>query len=250
MGTVCAFCGASPTTREHILPRWLQKYFPDKVLEHSRSSGGVSVNVWDAGAFTATSRIACASCNNGWMSRLERHAEPFVSALALGHRISLDPFLQPIVATWAYKTALVFETAQATDSARLSEKEYVDFGSAMLPPPEASIYVGKYDWVPNDYVGRFLSRIDRNHPTSTGEPTDATVYKATLTLGAALFNVAIAWAGDGTRRVVEMQFPSGTMDKLRRIWRLDFSFDWPPAGAAFTEEEFIEMSIVTQSGGV
>jgi hypothetical protein len=217
LATACVFCGAEPTTREHILPRWFQKYFPAGVLEHSRSSAGVAVDVWDAGAFTATSRVACASCNSGWMSRLELRAEPVVSALALGQRMSLDPFLQPVVAAWAYKTALVFETAQASDSPRLPTREYVD--------------------------------PDRNHPTSSGEPTDTAIYKATLTVGSVLFHVAVAWAGDGSRQAVELQFPSAATDKLRRIWRLDFSFDWPPEGTALTEAEFIEMSVVAQDDG-
>lgn len=249
MATDCAFCGAKPTTREHILPKWLQKYFPDKVVEHSRSSGGAPVNVWDAGAFSATSRTACASCNNGWMSRLESHAEPLISAMALGQRISLDPFLQPVVAAWAYKTVLVFETSQATDTPRLSENDYKDVRSAMLPPSEVSVYVGKYHWEQNGYVGRFVSRVDRNHPTSTGEETELTIYKATLTVGTALFNIAFAWMADGSRRTVNMAFPVRAEDRLRRIWPLSYSFDWPPAGEGFGEADFVDMAVVNQNDG-
>lgn len=246
MATDCAFCGASPTTREHILPQWLGKYFPDSVVEHSRSTGGEPESVWDASAFSATSRIACASCNNGWMSRLESQAEPTISAMALGRRCWLDPFLQPIVAAWAYKTVLVFETAQATSASRLPPSEYDDFASAMLPPPEARVYVGSYEWEPTGHVGRFLSRVDRDHPTSTGEPTEVTIYKATLTVGAALFNVALGWAPDGSRPEIDMAFPPVSEDGIRRVWPLSPSFDWPPTGKDFDEEAFSQMAIVTR----
>lgn len=76
--------------------------------------------------------VVCASCNNGWISTLEKSAHRLLTAMVLGHMTTLTKLEVAVVATWAVKTALVFEllsegepvgatAASAEDQAKLRE---------------------------------------------------------------------------------------------------------------------------------
>ncbi len=51
----------------------------------------------------------CQGCNSGWLSDLETTAQAIVGALVRGRGAILDGEKQRTVATWAYKTVLLFQ---------------------------------------------------------------------------------------------------------------------------------------------
>lgn len=55
----------------------------------------------------------CQGCNSGWLSDLETTAQAIVGALVRGRRAILDGEKQRTVATWAYKTVLLFQMVRA-----------------------------------------------------------------------------------------------------------------------------------------
>ncbi|ATY17186.1 hypothetical protein CU254_42195 (plasmid) [Amycolatopsis sp. AA4] len=102
-------------TREHVLPDWLTGlglgFSP--VVHHAGPLNQVP-REWSSKPFRTTVRMVCATCNNGWLSELERKAKPVLTPLIRGEprRLSVDD--QALIAAWTCKTALVSLLASAT----------------------------------------------------------------------------------------------------------------------------------------
>ena len=93
---VCAYCGRfGSLTREHVFPRWIGEAYPDSSAvtpwRERHPFGGASV-VWDV----------CNSCNNGPLSRLDRHARRWWRG-ELGLAGSTEPHHLVALARWATK---------------------------------------------------------------------------------------------------------------------------------------------------
>lgn len=108
----CVFCGATPVTREHVIPEWIANYL---------SVNHMTVNVTDdAGrrtwttveSFNFVARIVCARCNGGWMAELENNARPLLLPLFDGTEVVLSIQEQGVIARWLWKTAVVTAVAQ------------------------------------------------------------------------------------------------------------------------------------------
>lgn len=113
----CAFCGASPTTSEHIFPRWLERYLPPdrrQVREVARyGEGGFDIQHPVVGLDFRLNRV-CAGCNNGWLSELEQASIPVLDPLISGLDLRLLSVRdQRQVALWAVKTAMLTDLTQA-----------------------------------------------------------------------------------------------------------------------------------------
>src|SRR5689334_18116997 len=106
---LCIFCGQSGCSLEHAFPDWLLKNvqrgrpiafhgaLPERNIQLAGPNAAVRV------------RAVCKTCNNGWMSNLEKAAKPSLAAMLNDISIGLDHAEQTLVATWAMKTAMVFE---------------------------------------------------------------------------------------------------------------------------------------------
>lgn len=148
------FCGGTPLTREHVLPRWLRKH-----LEYAEQTA-----VWTTGAtgeLESSSllpivpgervvRRVCATCNNGWMSALETDAEAVLTPLLRG-RSSLTRHQALRVSRWIYKTALVEQLLiqggprfAAADYARFAKdrgvNKRVSIHAATTPNPDVVVF--------------------------------------------------------------------------------------------------------------
>jgi hypothetical protein len=63
-----------------------------------------------AGSALALSRyLVCAKCNNGWMSRLQERAKPFLVQLFKGSRTALGDEAQSAIAAWATMVTMTAE---------------------------------------------------------------------------------------------------------------------------------------------
>jgi hypothetical protein len=115
MGNVkCVFCGVTRNrAKEHLWPVWLQQFLEGGSLlrtetHHAISGHAVSQRRLENGALVLGQ--VCEACNGGWMSQLEQRAAPILKALlaepgALAKNIEISE--ATILATWAYKTAIV-----------------------------------------------------------------------------------------------------------------------------------------------
>src|ERR1700737_138002 len=70
-----------------------------------------SERLLSAGHIAAKTRSVCKMCNTGWMSDLEQRSKPLLVGMMKGQTRTLYLVSQRIVATWAYKTALMLQEA-------------------------------------------------------------------------------------------------------------------------------------------
>ncbi|MGH2922380.1 MAG: hypothetical protein ACRDKU_09965, partial [Gaiellaceae bacterium] len=84
---------------------------PERItsVTHTQKSEGEELRTWTAGKLDMKVRRVCESCNNGWMSELEKAAQPVLLPLIEGKSKKLVPVEQEVVAVWAIKTALMCE---------------------------------------------------------------------------------------------------------------------------------------------
>src|ERR1700742_2428273 len=93
----CIFCLKPGTTNEHLFPDWLRVLFP-RTPKDTTTRGVTQWGQDKLGKLYAmpartihkghsgVTKIpyVCAGCNNGWMSRLENRARPFLMPLIQG----------------------------------------------------------------------------------------------------------------------------------------------------------------------
>src|SRR5690554_6219251 len=106
----CLFCGSTgPMSREHVMPRWMAKLFPDLAevdyIRAFQASGGDEAEHTRPGRpFDQTVKDFCVDCNTGWMARLEVAAAPILTPLVMDEPRSLSALDQETLAIWATKT--------------------------------------------------------------------------------------------------------------------------------------------------
>src|SRR4051812_14785329 len=112
----CLFCGCPLTSvraREHVLPQWL--------LQHLEARGHRALSYSTTDEFTHRSQSAaafvegrvCASCNNGWMARMEANIKPLLIRLVDGKQNvkDIDTTDMELLARWTAKTGLMLQTS-------------------------------------------------------------------------------------------------------------------------------------------
>ncbi|WP_405459690.1 hypothetical protein OG786_20905 [Streptomyces sp. NBC_00101] len=110
MAKVCVFCGGTPLTKEHVLPRWLKVALDPSVrrFRYIRlSEEGLQRH--DAPPLNDQVKVVCSECNSGWMNQLEESVRHFLPALIQGTACTLDAAEQQALATWTLKTLLMFQ---------------------------------------------------------------------------------------------------------------------------------------------
>lgn len=196
----CVFCGTtnSALTREHVIPKWARKALAIQ--------GGVTIHALDdptaekvlVGRLSDLNIVLndrlCATCNNVWLSGLERKVRPLLEPMAVSAKPTMiDPAAQQLLAFWAVKTCLLLELAfrQRYPDRRLAEgyqatpQELAWLRARDEPPPCSMVWLGCWDCqkeMPVNYepAGAEL-------PTTDGVPV--TGHFTTYTLGYVAFQV-------------------------------------------------------------
>lgn len=130
----CVFCGGTPVSSEHVLPKWLRNT-PAGAAAFARGAGqtlpphyigGFVVNPGPSGRLDVSwqgyergvripglqieVKAPCKPCNNGWMSKLELEAQQVLSPLITDAGPQLIPAEDSaVLRRWALKTAAMFE---------------------------------------------------------------------------------------------------------------------------------------------
>jgi hypothetical protein len=137
---------------------------------------------WQAPALNVTVRQVCASCNNGWMSRLETEAKPLLSPMIEGKAIGLSSREQVLAATWATKTAVMLSFTHGAQPVVPASHISELFGSGE-PPASTHVWIAAYEgewsgWYSGDVIG-------------IGPPskTEGLAYCATMVVGHLVFQV-------------------------------------------------------------
>jgi hypothetical protein len=103
---------------------------------------------WHATRPDFKAKVACADCNNGWMSDLEKAAKRRVPPLVHGLPSSLSRVDCAVLARWAAKTALMFQASERSEDGVVAPEFFAALRDAGNPgglPPTLRVWIGAVD---------------------------------------------------------------------------------------------------------
>jgi hypothetical protein len=106
---ICIFCGSDSVkiTHEHVWPDWMSNVLGnDPKTTFSLKMDDIH-RVRTGTLFSQTVRQVCKPCNEGWMSKLEKASQPFLTPMIEGRSGLFGSDVALLVATWFTKTVLV-----------------------------------------------------------------------------------------------------------------------------------------------
>jgi hypothetical protein len=234
-------------TKEHAWPQWLgegEDVEPQQVTrtigfgrsgEHEMTEAPNTVVSKPGSALTARIREVCASCNNGWMSRLETAAEPLLRRLWVpSYPLGVTTFTSDeatVLATWATKTAWVRERVSNPVVTPTTEMRLALMEEAM-PPKFTQVWVSRYSGKNNFSVN--VGRLQASHE---GEPWNTSIRRNILVCLLTFRGLTILVRTDDGWGVPEAFLPD---DKWRQLWPAS-DLLWPPAQEA-TDWDLREVS--------
>ena len=155
MPASCAFCGStSSLTREHVFGEWVSTIGLDLTPSQHRAGplNGLPRDMGIQPPYRQKVKNVCASCNNGWMSHLEKVAARVLSPLILGDSGIVPAEDRALITLWAQKTALVAMLLSSDDQRGegygLSPTVYSSLfeKQAQKQPLDASqFWIGRYE---------------------------------------------------------------------------------------------------------
>lgn len=201
----CVFCGSSPLTREHVIPRWLTDVLPEQARFRGQDQQVVLTPPESAHSrlllphremrepFSAmTVKAVCVTCDSGWMTETERLARPHLTRLikaADPQELGADAIRA--LATWVVKTTLMTQLTSAEGAAGLRDV-YHRFFVTRTPPDNCVVWVaahGAADWALRVELVSALIATELDSGATPADPVNT--ISATLGLGHALFHVVL-----------------------------------------------------------
>jgi hypothetical protein len=143
----CLFCGGTPMTKEHVLGRaWIRSLFPSEEPFEARNYRAQGGQPYDISSFHTKEtgllsiRLACATCNNGWMQELDLRAQPLVEPLAVDGRGRIDSLADIVaLAAWATKVGVCLATIVLHEKEHRPEAEALRLNG--MPAPGTTIWL-------------------------------------------------------------------------------------------------------------
>ena len=215
---ICIFCSKKASTKEDAWPRWLMNRFPvSSTARMDAERGGHGLGNWHTAKPKLQVKWLCASCNNGWMSRLESEAKPVLGVILDDKLKDIDPSAQSILARWAVKTSMVLESIDSNRTWFYSEAERQTMRSAQSLPPRTSVWIAKCINQPNIYNAA------KDLRTTTGK-NEAHAYATTMAFGA----LALQIVSIKTTVAIPENIPL-TYDVSNGPWDQTLVQIWPPS---------------------
>jgi hypothetical protein len=221
----CLFCNARATTREHVLPRWARSALAATEPEPIRQLITIGTQrpierERMTLLFGDTAKVVCATCNNGWMSRLEASTRAIMIPMIRDEATLLDRNAQRILASWALKTANVADHAQGDDW-RHTPMEAERRHLAECGEPSANVLVwlaGRLDPPPAQI---YLWGSTATPAVPANAVDDYVIYGATITLGPVALQVIYT-----TIPELPVAYALEERPAINLIWPYRAPFDW------------------------
>ena len=230
----CVFCGRSGgASGEHVIPTWLGPVLVRSQAPTGVRPGGKPIThrftppeadggrprEWSTDAPALVTKAVCTVCNNGWLSDLETAVAPVLTPLVVGQPYELSSDEQRLVATWIYKTVLLFQMVRRGSIRAIPPARFAELHVNRRPPADARV------WLSATHGGNAV------HETSTEVELSAPTAQAPGFFTAlALGNLLALCAGrrvDGPERLrVGSQ---GHTPSLVSVWPASVRpVNWPP----------------------
>jgi hypothetical protein len=226
----CVFCGARPTTNEHVFPQWLLDVIPGEgELTHTWAAPEGSASIsreWTNEALDFKANVVCGpDCNSGWMERLETRARPFLEPMIRGRRAMLLPEGARTVAHWALKTALMIDFAQEPEHRSVPASVYQELYSAQDVTPQTFVWVAACE-----FGAGALAR-GRTLHLGPGD-SDEVGFGATICVGHLVLEIIRVPTEDEKTLEIGGELAAS----IRRLWPYTNLVSWPPAAVLDREE--------------
>jgi hypothetical protein len=212
---VCVFCGGAGLTREHVLPDWLTRagiVSFESATTHTRFDSHDNpverLSIPESPGQRKVRRF-CATCNGGWMSRLETATEPVLTALITGVRRDLTAAEVETLAWWIAKTAVTAQfVSPFADHRQIPDRQATWIYQRGRPAPEMQIFIAQAATPWGVYVAP--DRLGLGFP----EQGSVVLYATTILLERAVLHVI----GTTDRTLADFPRFPGEREGLRRIW--------------------------------
>jgi hypothetical protein len=236
----CIFCEGRANSAEHAMPNWILELLAASqatiTLEATRGTLPTRLERGQRPAIKV--RFVCTACNNGWMATLENRAKSILMPPIFGRSQALDVSAQGAIATWAIKTAMVFECTRLKKEKfyRQPEREAIRMRSAL--PPGTGVWVASRETA----TGVFADAHFTKGYTRSGAEFHG--YYSTFCVGhfvVQAFTPRLPSVDHAVRLVIPVNDgPWG--DATRQVWPVVASVqDWPPP-LRLDDQRFIDMS--------
>lgn len=235
----CVFCGARPTTNEHVFPQWLLGVIPGAgELTHTWAAPEGSDSIsreWTNDVLDFKANVVCGpECNNGWMERLETRARPFLEPMIRGRRTMLLPAGARTVAHWALKTALMIDFAQEAEHRSVPASVYHELYSAQ------DVLLQTFVWVAACEFGAGALARARTLHLEPGDPQQVG-FGATLRVGHLVLEIIRV----PTKNEKTLEIRGPLTAGIRRLWPYTNVVSWPPA-TVFDRDEVSDLGTLIE----
>lgn len=184
-----------------------------------------SIN-WSARPYTMRAKAVCASCNNGWMSRLEEAAQRLLLGMVDGRGRELHRGGQLDLAVWGLLKAMMFDHAAPQNAQTMFRSFYGHLFEQLEPPLGIWIWLASYvgDWP--GFTGCLAIEAT---PRGEAKPPHRNVFVRTFSVGPVVFQVF----GTTNQRLAELGIgfpqrkPHGK-PPIHQLWPYEASFTWKP----------------------
>ncbi|MGR6973203.1 hypothetical protein ACU639_27055 [Streptomyces cynarae] len=222
MARTCVFCGGTPLTKEHVLPKWLKDAFEPSMLprvQYVRATNATS-RVYVAPLLNEQVKVVCASCNNGWMNDLEEGVRPFLPALIRGGLAVLDPDEQHALTAWSLKTMLMYQhTHRREDQVAIPPEDFKTFYAERTANRLMTARVAFMLYPPDDSI----PLVDTQYQGYGQAENSARAWIGTLKIGCLVIQILRLGPLDDDRRVL----PFSNTASTRTIWPSTRRIGWP-----------------------
>ncbi len=234
----CIFCGLGNLSKEHFWPQWTAS-----VLRATSSSGPyrqelvvrenkthvVSHHRKERPGHVTTLKVraVCANCNSEWMSAIETAAQPILTPMMLGKRLSLSPEMQIALVQWITLKLMVGEQTNQPD-AIFRQSELAAFRMSRTIPSHLRVWITQCfsDTWCNAYMRHAVTFAPPNFVKRP--PVDKKNSYATVFGIGQLFIFSMGTTYDGLDLLDHFKIG----DELKPLWPLaGVLIQWPPDSA-------------------
>ncbi len=214
--TSCGFCGSDTEqiTKEHVFAKWIGALFgagqPDRMVRNVFKREDTRFPAWHSVHLDQQVRMACKTCNSGWMSDLEKTVKPIITPMIRGDaRVPLTLRHQIAIATWAMKTGMVAEFLEKPHTRYFTQAERHSLMTNVVPARGLGAHV---------WLARYGSKNDGVHGlTATLAHPDSRAHISTFAIGQLAVQVLVERSALGQRDRLAVR-PGQWERMLSQIW--------------------------------
>jgi len=245
MGHLCSFCGNRADSREHVWPRWLARIIEQlpgekKLLFNIRTDKHGHRKKWQSPKPEIVTKKICKTCNEGWMSDLEKDASSILRPMIYRDGQTLTGKQQETIALWIVKTAMVLDSISAEVSFyEMSERTH--FYKSFFPPGTVNFYLGFCSGTYWSGFTEFRILLDPQRPPRSRS------YILTMSFGGLVLQFCNTKA---MAEVVEYRNVKGEWSTVELVPPFPDPIRWPPADPAFDDSEKTILAFAERFGGI